>query len=145
VLLSTASIVCLSMNIYFEGRGEDRLGQFAIAEVTLNRVASPDYPDDVCGVVKQAYLDANGNPKKHLCQFSWYCDGKSDKPKDNRAWSRSLSVAVEALKDFDTEERRIVGHNVHHYHNKKVKPRWAKAMRAVAVVGNHIFYEDKNG
>ena len=61
-LLSTTSIVCLATNIYFEARGEDRIGQYAVAEVTLNRVASPDYPDDVYGVVKQAYVDAHGNP-----------------------------------------------------------------------------------
>ena len=145
MLLSTASIVCLATNIYFEARGEDRIGQYAVAEVTLNRVASPDYPDDVCSVVKQAYVDAHGNPLRHKCQFSWYCDGKSDKPKDKRAWTRAVQIASATLIDFEAEERRVVGHKVHHYHNKKVKPRWAKAMRAVARIGNHIFYEAKNG
>ena len=67
-----AALVCLALNIYFEARNQPTSGQIAVAEVTLNRVASRNYPNTVCGVVKQS--------NKNGCAFSWYCDGKSDKP-----------------------------------------------------------------
>lgn len=129
MLLTIASVTCLATNIYFEARSEDRLGQFAIAEVTLNRVASPEYPDDVCEVVWQ-----------HK-QFSWTHDGKSDRPTDAAAWSQALAIAAAAMSDFTTEEYRVVGATVYHYHAKYVQPSWSKDMRQVAVIGSHIFYE----
>ena len=125
------------MNIYFEGRGEDRLGQFAIAEVTLNRVASPDYPDDVCGVVKQAYLDANGNPKKHLCQFSWYCDGKSDIMRNASKREEIIKFTEYVLSNkFDLD----ITDGATHYHADYVYPAWAKTKTKTIEIGDHIFY-----
>lgn len=122
----SAAIMCLALNVYFEARGEDLLGQLAVAEVTLNRVASPKYPDDVCGVVWQKN------------QFSWTHDGKSDKPKDKEAWARALYVAQVAL---ETEDMVVVGEDVTHYHATYARPYWAKHLKRVAQVGNHIFYE----
>ncbi len=65
---------CLAKNIYFEGRNQPWVGQLAIAQVTLNRVKSVAFPATICQVVEQQ--------RKEICQFSWYCDGKSDKPKN---------------------------------------------------------------
>ena len=79
-----AALTCLAQNIYFESRDQSTIGQIAVAEVTLNRVADPRWPNDVCSVVKQGptYKWKKTYPIKHRCEFSWYCDGKSDKVKD---------------------------------------------------------------
>ena len=68
---------CMSLNIYYEARGESWRGKTAVAHVTLNRVKHEKYPNTVCGVVLQAKL-WKGNPIRDMCQFAWYCDGKSE-------------------------------------------------------------------
>lgn len=120
----TAALLCLATNIYFEARSEGELGQRAVAEVTLNRVASDRYPDTICDVV---WDDK---------QFSWTHDGKSDKPKDKDAWLMALWIAS----DMMMNDQEALGPMVQHYHSKKVSPSWAKAMKPVAAIGNHIFY-----
>ena len=74
--------ICLATNIYHEARGESYAGKVAVANVTMNRVTSPKFPNTICDVVYQAQTKENwkGNtvPKRNKCQFSWYCDGKSD-------------------------------------------------------------------
>ena len=89
-----AALTCLAQNIYFESRDQSTIGQIAVAEVTLNRVADPRWPNDVCSVVKQGptYKWKKTYPIKHRCEFSWYCYGKSDAPKNKRAWSKSVQV-----------------------------------------------------
>ena len=145
MLSITASVLCLATNLYFEGRGEDALGQYAIAEVTLNRVASAGYPDTICSVVKQGRVDQHGNPIKHKCHFSWYCDGLSDVPKDREAWKRAVlmaQVSIDSFKHHDTF--RAVGRHAHHYHTTSIKPPyWAASMVRGRTIGGHIFYEDK--
>ena len=84
-MLETA-LMCLALNIYFEARSEPIQGQIAIAEVTLNRVASANFPNDVCSVVLQ---DNNSG-----CQFSWWCDGKSDEPRENNSLRTSKACLL---------------------------------------------------
>ena len=79
------AIMCLAMNVYWEARNQSIAGQVAVAQVTMNRVASPDYPNDVCGVVHQ-----------HK-QFSWQWDGKSDVPKEDASWNKAQMVAMGVL------------------------------------------------
>jgi len=124
-VITGATVMCLALNIYFEARGEDMLGQLAVAEVTLNRVESSRYPDNVCDVVWQ-----------HK-QFSWTHDGKSDKPKDARAWAEAQRIARIALSE---NEMAVVGDGVTHYHASYVSPYWASSYERVAKVGKHIFY-----
>ena len=69
---------CMSLNIYYEARGEGWKGKTAVAHVVQNRVAHEKYPDTICDVVKSGVKHPNGMMKKHKCQFSWYCDGKAD-------------------------------------------------------------------
>lgn len=126
MLHATQAFLCLALNVYFEARSEDTLGQLAVAEVTLNRVASERYPDDVCSVVWQ--------PK----QFSWTHDGKSDAPKDKRAWAEAQRIAQIAL---ETEGLSVVGDDVTHYHADYTEPYWSKSYVRVAKVGTHIFYK----
>ena len=81
------AVLCLALNVYFEARSEPINAQFAVAEVTMNRVNSDAYPDTVCEVVWQRK------------QFSWTHDGKSDNPKDGHAWRVALAVAKSTLSD----------------------------------------------
>jgi hypothetical protein len=122
---------CLALNIYWESRSEPALGQFAVAAVTLNRVAAPSFPDDVCGVVQQG-----GEDKLHRCQFSWWCDGKDDTPKDEAAWSAAQSVAYTVL-FFDPPDPT---RGALWYHADYVKPSWAKSLARVTKIGRHIYY-----
>lgn len=121
----TAGLFCLATNVYFEARSEDIEGQRAIAEVTLNRVSSDKYPNNICDVVWQRK------------QFSWTHDGKSDYPRDFEAWLKAIEVAYEVM---NRKTKSKLGPKVHHYHSKKVNPSWAKTMKPIAKIGNHIFY-----
>ncbi len=80
--INITEAICLATNIYHEARGESYAGKVAVANVTMNRVTSPKFPNTICDVVYQAQTKENwkGNtvPKRNKCQFSWYCDGKSD-------------------------------------------------------------------
>jgi N-acetylmuramoyl-L-alanine amidase len=78
-------LVCVAVAVYFESRGEPVAGQVAVAHVIRNRIEDPRYPDNACDVVKQGYY-WNGSPIRNKCQFSFYCDGKPDDPKNKQAW-----------------------------------------------------------
>ena len=96
-----------------------------VAEVTLNRVASPDFPDTVCDVVWQ--------PKA----FSWTHDGKSDRPKDLKAFAQAVILANEVLHN----RANLLGTDATFYHEKSVHPYWADSLTKLGMVGDHIFYE----
>lgn len=119
-------VMCLAMNVFWESRDQPIAGQVAVAQITMNRVASPDYPDDVCGVVHQ------------LKQFSWYWDGKSDVPQEEEAWNRAQMVARGVLAGSGHADLMDV--NITHYHAVYVKPYWTKGMQLVAKIDDHIFY-----
>lgn len=126
---------CLSIGIYYEARGETLKGQLAVAEVILNRVKSSLYPDNVCDVVYQGSTLTTG------CQFSFTCDGMSEKPHDRRAWRQARSVAEQAL--LGRVRDNVVGKALF-YHADYVRPRWASSMVEVTKVGRHIFYRLKS-
>ena len=79
-------IFCLEKNIYFESRDQPWIGQIDVAQVTLNRVKDGRFPNTICKVVKQR--------KNRTCQFSWYCDGLSDTPKDRKRYKEGVSTAI---------------------------------------------------
>ena len=135
-LLIGAAEHCMALNIYHEARSESLAGQFAVADVVLNRMKSKDYPDTVCGVVKEARL-WDGYPVRNKCQFSWYCDGKPDTPTENDAWYRSLDVAQDIM--YDNRFRGIT-EGATHYHTHYVNPRWNRNMKLIGTIGDHIFY-----
>ncbi len=128
-MMETA-LMCMALNIFFEARSEPIQGQIAVAEVTLNRVASDDYPNTICEVVLQE--NSQG------CQFSWWCDGKSDLPKEHNSFQTSKSLA--RLMIDDGQYISVVGKNVTHYHTDDIKPYWSDDMVKVEQVGKHIFY-----
>ena len=128
-MMETA-LMCMALNIFFEARSEPIQGQIAVAEVTLNRVASDDYPNTICEVVLQE--NSQG------CQFSWRCDGKSDSPKEHNSFQTSKSLA--RLMIDDGQYISVVGKNATHYHTDDIKPYWSDDMVKVEQVGKHIFY-----
>lgn len=136
---------CLAQNIFWEARNQSIEGQVAVAWVTLNRMESDRFHGSICRVVYQANRDANGNPIRNQCQFSWYCDGKSDRIPRNavaqRAWEDAQLIADVVLLDWARQEVSPV-QNATYYHADYVTPRWARQFTEVAVVDSHIFYEN---
>tara|TARA_R110000764_G_scaffold84463_2_gene165156 strand:- start:42 stop:434 length:393 start_codon:yes stop_codon:yes gene_type:complete len=128
----SAALVCLAMNVYHEARGEPVIGQYAVAQVVMNRVQSDRFPDDICKVIHQGL-----HKGRHKCQFSWYCDGKSDKAYDELAWARSLIVADNV---FSGRVLDVTSGSTH-YHALSVKPYWSKEFKITATYGSHRFYE----
>ena len=127
---------CLAENIYFEARSESTAGRVAVALVTLNRVEHTNFPDTVCGVVKQTKYYPSGRIDLHSCQFSWYCDGKSDEPTEN-CWEEILTLASVML----GWESSDVTDGALWYHSKKVNPTWADHYVKTISIDNHIFYK----
>jgi N-acetylmuramoyl-L-alanine amidase len=130
--------MCLALNIYHEARGETLAGQLAVGFSTMNRVADKRYPATVCGVVKQAkyYSWDLDNPIKHKCQYSWFCDGLSDVPQDDKAMLESTILAQNIYYGQVTD----ISEGSTHYHAKYVNPYWAGDMAVVLEIGQHIFY-----
>lgn len=121
---------CLSEALYFEARGESVKGQFAVAEVILNRVASPAFPNTVCEVVHQ------GTGKKYQCQFSYTCDGRAEVISEPKAWARVGKVARLML---DGAPRKLT-EGATFYHTRAVNPSWARKFARTAEIGVHYFY-----
>lgn len=127
---------CLAENIYFEARSESTAGRIAVALVTLNRVDHPKFPDTVCGVVKQTKYYPSGRIDLHSCQFSWYCDGKSDEPTES-CWDEIVLLASIML-GWDATD---ITNGALWYHSKKVNPKWASHYIKTVSIDNHIFYK----
>ena len=91
----TEALMCLALNVYHEAKNQSLIGQIAVAQVVMNRVKDERYPNTVCEVVEQGptYSWKPDYPVRNRCQFSWYCDGKSDKPKEEFAWEQAITVA----------------------------------------------------
>jgi len=128
---------CMALNIYYEARGSSLADQIGVSDVVLNRVRDTRYPNTVCEVVKQGRTDANGNMIRNKCQFSWYCDGKADVPKDQDAWVSAQTLAWRIMK---FEDFRGLTEGATHYHANYVKPGWARKMTFIGTIGVHKFY-----
>ena len=123
----TSELTCLAYNIYFEARNQLTQHQFAVAFVTINRKNSKLFPDTICGVIKQRL------------QFSWYWDGKSDKPQESSALATAFKVAKLALSGNFTDNTG----GALWYHNQTVNPHWASNLEKVGTFGDHTFYRQK--
>ncbi|MEM6760434.1 MAG: cell wall hydrolase [Pseudomonadota bacterium] len=121
---------CLSEALYFEARGETVRGQFAVAEVILNRVASARFPGSVCGVINQ------GTGRKYQCQFTYTCDGNPEKINEPQAFARVAKVARAALDG----KAAALTNGATHYHTTAVRPRWSRIYIHTASIGVHRFY-----
>lgn len=123
---------CLSQAVYFEARGEDLVGQFAVAKVVTDRVSSPKFPNTICDVVTE-----DKGPRSRDCQFSYWCDGKSDEPKDTKSYRLAQIVSVMTMQGLTSE---FIADTTH-YHSENVSPRWSDDLRLIAQIGKHYFYE----
>jgi len=126
----------------------------AVANVTRNRVKSPHYPDTYCGVIKEGPMRESWKtrqnadlpnservffPKRYRCQFSWYCDGKSDviPNQDQNIYELATAISFKIIHgDFSDNTNGST-----HYHADYVTPDWATQMEKIVVIGNHIFYK----
>jgi spore germination cell wall hydrolase CwlJ-like protein len=127
-------LACLAQNVYYEARGEPLAGQYAVAEVTMNRVASGLFPDTVCGVVHESRFDSIR--KRRVGAFSWTELETLSRPKGYE-WRRATAVAATV---YDNQEAPLVDGALY-YHATRVSPAWAKTKSQVARIGRHIFYE----
>ncbi|MEZ8014419.1 MAG: cell wall hydrolase [Ascidiaceihabitans sp.] len=121
---------CLSEALYFEARGETVKGQFAVAEVIMNRVAHSRFPSSLCGVINQ------GTGKKFQCQFSYTCDGKAENVSEPRSYARVSKVARAVI---DGRVPKLTN-DATHYHTTAVSPSWSRVYTKTARIGVHIFY-----
>tara|TARA_B100000989_G_scaffold287160_1_gene256529 strand:+ start:43 stop:462 length:420 start_codon:yes stop_codon:yes gene_type:complete len=131
------ALMCLALNVYFEARSENMASQMAVSLVVMNRVEDHRFPNTVCEVVKQSITYKNsGQPVINKCQFSWYCDGKPDRPINKQAWFKAKQVASIVLDGsmVDFTEGST------HYHAHYVYPSWRKTKTKVARIDSHIFY-----
>jgi N-acetylmuramoyl-L-alanine amidase len=129
-----SDLQCLAENVYFESRGEPVNGQYAVAEVTLNRTRAPNFPHTVCGVVHEMRWDPGR--KRYVADFSWTELGAMS-PDDDPAWKRAMAVATAA---YD-ETRDPVVPDALFYHSTSVRPGWSKTHTAITTIGNHVFYK----
>lgn len=157
-----SGVFCLAENIYFEARGEPDIGKQAVAHVVLTRVARLDFPNSICRVTKQGpiyeswktrkTLDPNDAiywPVKNKCQFSWYCDGLTDKiqlkyKRNNnwihnnlKGWKDSVKVAVHAYYGLSVDP---TGGATHYFAHKKIDPpNWAYKFKVTKILAGHTF------
>ena len=124
-------VKCLAEAIYFEARGEEVIGQYAVAEVILNRVDSPEFPNSVCRVVSE------GASKLNACQFSYNCDGKPEYVNDSKSYKRILKLSSILYEGA----ARILTDGATFYHSNAVSPSWRTKMKKTSEIGGHIFYK----
>lgn len=129
-LSRSTAINCLTSAIYYEASIEAERGQRAVAQVVLNRVRHPAYPNNICGVIFQ------GSQRTTGCQFSFTCDGSLARTPNPAVWKRIQKLAAEAISG--TVEPSVG--TATHYHTVWIVPYWAKSLVKVKTVGSHIFY-----
>jgi hypothetical protein len=127
---------CLAEAIYFEARGESEEGQAAVAQVVMNRVSSGLYPETICGVVYQ------NRRRRDACQFSFACDGMSLRVTEPESWRTAQRIAAEVAAGA-TYVPDVGGAT--HYHAAYTRPRWARSLEKMDVIGHHIFYSLRPG
>ena len=124
------SWACLAEALYFEARGETVKGQFAVAEVIMNRVKSSRFPDTACGVINQ------GTGRKYQCQFTYTCDGLAEVIAEKKAYARVAKVARLVM---DGKGGNLTD-GATHYHTTAVRPNWSRVFTKTTSIGVHIFY-----
>jgi len=135
IAVSKDELVCLALNDYWEARSEVIAGRIAVARVVLNRAMDPRFPSNICDVVKQTRTG-----QMHKCQFSWYCDGKTDTPYDPKVWRDSLKIAAAVVQKDSSITDPTDG--ALWYHADFIRPGWALGYESTTIVGTHVFYRE---
>ena len=150
VKYTPADAECLAKNIYFEAGVESTAGKLAVANVTINRAANKNYPNTICGVVQEGihYYNAQKNehfPVRDRCQFSWYCDGMGDNPREGRTWDSAQELAKKVLINHYDKALIDITDGATHYHANWMEtyPSWSKKKKVMASIDRHIFYGRK--
>jgi N-acetylmuramoyl-L-alanine amidase len=147
------SAECLAMNMYHEARGQGIAGVLAVSFVVFNRVRDKRFPNTVCQVIQQGPTQESWKTRKiknlspilrkyypirNRCQFSWWCDGRSDEIKDTKLYARYLKIANGMIRnEFSLID---ITDGATFYHADYVKPAWAKTKYRTIEIGDHIFY-----
>jgi len=118
---------CLALNMYWEARGEGRQGMIAVGWTVLNRVRSRHFAATPCEIIRQG-------GEQPPCQFSWWCDGKSDLPRDQNSWRSAQIIAAELLVNPPPDPT----HGALFFHSTSIRPPWQR-VRTVRI-GRHVFY-----
>jgi hypothetical protein len=124
------ALQCLTLAVYYEAASESDAGQRAVAQVVMNRVAHPAFPNTVCGVVFQ------GSERSTGCQFTFTCDGSLARKPMREFWDRAQKVALAALDGFVYRPAGLATH----YHTLAVHPYWDASMANVTTIGAHEFF-----
>ena len=150
VKYTPADAECLAKNIYFEAGVESTAGKLAVANVTINRAANKNYPNTICGVVQEGIHYYNATKDKHFpvrdrCQFSWYCDGLLDEPREGRTWESAQELAERVLVNHYDKALIDITDGATHYHANWMEtyPNWSKQKKVMASIDRHIFYGSK--
>ena len=156
VIPQVKSVECLALNMYHEARGQGSAGLLGVSSVVLNRVRDKRFPNTICEVVYQGPTreswktrqtadpnDAVFYPVRDRCQFSWYCDGRSDEPKEKKVYQRLLTIASSIV--YNNISFIDITDGATHYHADYVRPSWAEVKTRTTRIGNHIFYRWERG
>jgi spore germination cell wall hydrolase CwlJ-like protein len=127
--------LCLAEAVYFESRGQPLVGQLAVAQVILHRVADKRFANSVCGVVQERSRGAS-----RACQFSFVCDVNSDVPNNSASWDEAKAVAKVALMG---ELPDVTGGKALFFHATNAAPAWRHRMEKTATLGSHLFYRPR--
>ena len=148
VKFTPADAECLAKNIYFEAGVESTAGKLAVANVTINRAANKNYPNTICGLVQEGIHYYNANKDKHFpvrdrCQFSWYCDGLLDEPREGKTWESAQELAERVLVNHYDKALIDITDGATHYHANWMEkyPKWSKQKKVMASIDRHIFYK----
>ncbi len=150
VKYTAADVLCLAKNIYFEAGVESTAGKLAVANVTLNRTLGDNYPNTICEVVHEGIHRYNARieeyvPVRDRCQFSWYCDGLLDDPREGRTWESAQELAKKVLVNYHDKALIDITDGATHYHANWMEkyPKWSKKKKVMASIDRHIFYGSK--
>ena len=128
------AITCLARTIYWEANRKDDAEMEAIANVVMNRLGHKGFPNTICGVVRQ------GN-EQGACQFSWWCDGRSDDAEEEEPYSKAKEIARKAL----NRQLKDRSGGALYFHHRKVNPNWSNEYIRTVEVGEHVFYKPAGG
>jgi spore germination cell wall hydrolase CwlJ-like protein len=128
------AITCMARSIYWEAKGKSTTDMEAVASVVMNRLGHEGFPDTVCAVVKQGSETRN-------CQFSWWCDGRSDQVEEESQYAIAKEIARKAL----NKQLNDRTHGAMYFHDRNVKPAWARKYIKTTETSMFLFYKPRAG
>jgi spore germination cell wall hydrolase CwlJ-like protein len=128
------AITCLARAIYWEANRKDNVEMEAVANVVMNRLVHTGFPNTICGVVKQGREEG-------ACQFSWWCDGRSDEAREDEPYAHAKEIARKAL----NRQLKDRSGGALYFHHREITPYWSHEYVKTAEIGEHVFYKPAGG